>query len=187
MRDLGLLVLRLVTGGLLVGHGMQKLFGVFEGHGVKGTGQFMEQLGLQPGERWAMTAGVGELSGGALTALGFMWPVGPITTLAPMIVAWGRAHWGKPIWVTSGGGELPLTNISIALSLTLTGAGKFSLDRLFGIRVPTALTVLFAGCAAAGAMTALIQPQPEPRQQPQQEAESIAAGSTARQSAGSTL
>ncbi|TMD43848.1 MAG: DoxX family protein, partial [Chloroflexi bacterium] len=30
-RDLGLLVLRLAVGGLLAGHGSQKLFGWFEG------------------------------------------------------------------------------------------------------------------------------------------------------------
>ena len=59
MRDFGLVVLRAITGGLLVGHGMQKLFGAFEGHGVRGTGQLMEKLGLRPGEPWAITAGLG--------------------------------------------------------------------------------------------------------------------------------
>src|SRR4051794_29733763 len=114
MKDLGILTLRLTLGGLLAGHGAQKLFGAFDGHGIQGTGQFFEKLGLKPGERWAMAAGMGETAGGALTVLGFMHPLGPMATLAPMAVAWGRAHWGKPIWVTSGGGELPLTNISIA-------------------------------------------------------------------------
>src|SRR5918911_872862 len=101
MRDFGLLILRLTLGGLLAGHGAQKLFGAFEGHGIQGTGQFMESLGLEPGEQWATTAGLGELSGGLLTMLGWLYPVGPMMTLAPMSVAWGRVHWGKPIWVTS--------------------------------------------------------------------------------------
>src|SRR4051794_32593725 len=128
MRDLGLLALRCTLGGLLAGHGSQKLFGAFEGHGIEGTGKFMEQLGLQPGEQWALTAGLGEFAGGMLTTLGFLHPIGPIMTLAPMSVALGRAHWGKPIWITSGGGELPLTNIVIASALILTGPGKLSLD-----------------------------------------------------------
>jgi putative oxidoreductase len=165
MRDFGILLLRVTVGGLLAGHGSQKLFGAFEGHGIKGTGQFFEALGLQPGERWAATAGLGESAGGVLTMLGFLNPIGPITTLAPMLVAWGRVHWGKPIWTSSGGAELPLTNIAIAVALVGTGPGKFSLDRLFGIRVPPAVSALFAAGVVAGSMMALTQPRPEPQQQ----------------------
>jgi putative oxidoreductase len=166
MSDLGLLTLRLTLGGLLAAHGSQKLFGSFDGGGPEGTGEFMEQVGLQPGQQWAITAGLGEFVGGLLTCLGFMSPLGPITSLGPMAVAWGRVHWGKPIWVTSGGGELPLTNLGIAVALTLTGPGRVSLDRLFGIRVPAALSLLVAGGVAAGVVTALSQPQPAPRRQP---------------------
>src|ERR687885_692024 len=85
-----------------------------------------------------------------------------------VVVAWGRAHWGKPIWVTSGGAELPATNVSIALALTLLGPGRFSLDRLFGIRAHPALAMLVSAAVAAGSLVALSQPRPEP-QQPQQQ------------------
>jgi putative oxidoreductase len=162
MRDLGLLILRLTLGGLLVGHGAQKLFGMFEGHGIEGTGGFFEsKLGLRPGEQWALTAGLGEFGGGLLTALGFLNPLGPLMTLAPMIVAWGRAHWGKPIWVTSGGAELPLTNIAIGLALMLSGPGKFSMDRMLRMRTHPALVLLTAAGVAGGAFLALSQPRPE--------------------------
>src|SRR5436190_12062116 len=110
MRDLGILILRLAFGSLLAGHGAQKLFGAFGGHGLQGTGRWFESMGYTPGERWALGAGMGEFGGGLLSALGLLNPVGPIASLAPMAVAWGRVHWGKPIWVTSGGAELPATN-----------------------------------------------------------------------------
>jgi len=56
--DLGLLALRLTTGGLMAGHGAQKLFGSFGGHGLSGTAGFLESLGLKPGKQWAALAGL---------------------------------------------------------------------------------------------------------------------------------
>jgi uncharacterized membrane protein YphA (DoxX/SURF4 family) len=53
MTDLALLVLRVVTGGLLAGHGAQKLFGSFGGPGLNGTASWLESMGLRPGALWA--------------------------------------------------------------------------------------------------------------------------------------
>lgn len=117
MKDLGLLALRLTAGGLIAGHGAQKLFGVFGGYGLEGTAGWIESMGLKPGKTWAQLAGASEFGSGLLTALGFLGPLGPISTLAPMTIAWATVHAGKPIWVTSGGAELPLTNMAIATAL----------------------------------------------------------------------
>jgi putative oxidoreductase len=157
-RDVGLLLLRVVVGGLLAGHGAQKLFGWFGGHGLTGTGGWLESMGFKPGERWAALAGMGEFAGGALTSLGFMHPIGPLTSLAPMVVATVKAHGGKPIWVTSGGAELPVTNMAVALALVFVGPGRVSLDHLFGIRVPTAVLVLFTAAVAGGSMLSVTNP-----------------------------
>ena len=51
-------------------------------------------------------------------------------------MATARVHWGKPIWVTAGGAELPATNMAIATALTLAGPGKYSLDAALGSRLP---------------------------------------------------
>jgi len=157
MGNLGLLLLRLVVGGLLAGHGAQKLFGAFGGPGFQKTAGHMETMGLQPGHVWASMATAGEFGGGLLMTLGLAGPLGPILTISSMVMAAVKGHWGKPIWATSGGAELPLANIAAATALLLTGPGALSLDRLFGIRIPCWLVALFAvsaaGTVAYGAMT----------------------------------
>ena len=102
MGNLAALVLRLALGGLMTGHGAQKLFGHFSGPGFEGTSGFMEMLGLTPGRPWASLADASEF-GGVLTALGPLNPVGPLGGIGASVTA----HGGKPIWVTEGGAELP--------------------------------------------------------------------------------
>src|SRR5512139_2232146 len=153
LEDLGELVLRGTTGGLLAGHGAQKLFGWFEGYGFEGTKGWLESIGMKPGHVWTALAGASEFGGGALTALGLLHPLGPIATTGAMLMATAKVHAGKPIWVTSGGAELPVTNMAIAVALALTGPGKFSLDSLLGIKLPRwialpAFAVVLAGLYA---------------------------------------
>lgn len=161
--DLGLLSLRLAAGGLMVGHGTQKLFGWFGGHGLQGTAGWLESsFGLRPGKQWAIAAGASEAAGGAMTALGLLSPLGPISTLAAMATAM-RAHAGKHIWVTEGGGELPLVYGAIAVASALTGPGRYSVDRTLGIRVPWQVTALtLAGAAAITAFGLTRRPEPAP-------------------------
>src|SRR5919197_2387683 len=135
MGALGLLVVRLVVGGLLAGHGAQKLFGAFGGSGIEGTTKFLGKLGVGPADTWARVGGMAELTAGSLTAAGLLSPIGPTIAFAPMTVAWAKAHRGRPIWVTEGGAELPATNLAAASALLFTGPGALSLDRLLGIRV----------------------------------------------------
>lgn len=155
MKNTPAMILRLVLGLLMAGHGSQKAFGWFDGPGREGTAGFMEMLGLKPGRPWASLAMASEFGGGVLTALGLLNPLGPLGIIASMSMATTKAHWGKPIWVTSGGAELPVINIVGALVLMLNGPDKFSLDRILGIKLPgwlapvglvaVLLTVLYAG------------------------------------------
>ncbi len=85
--EVGLLALRVIVGGLFVGHGAQKLFGRFRGAGLDGTGEFFESVGLRPGRMMAMTAGLAELTGGTLFALGLLTPLAAALLIAVMCSA----------------------------------------------------------------------------------------------------
>lgn len=157
-RDIGLLVVRMTVGGLMAGHGAQKLFGWFGGYGLEGTSGWLESMGMKPGRQWAMAAGASEFGGGVLTALGLLHPLGPISMMGSMAVAIRKAHWGKPVWVTEGGAELPITNIAIGVALALVDPGRLSLDHALGIHVPKGVALLAAAGVAAGVLASEAAP-----------------------------
>jgi putative oxidoreductase len=126
--DLGRTVLRFVVGPLFVGHGTQKLFGWFGGHGLDGTGGFFESLGLKPGKRHATAAGAAETAGGALLTLGALTPLASGLITGTMITAIRKAHADKGPWVSNGGYEYNLTIIAAMLALTEAGPGRPSVD-----------------------------------------------------------
>ena len=130
--DFGLLVARSVFGIAMSAHGAQKLFGWFGGYGISGTGQFFESIGFRPGRVLAVAAGLGEVAGGLLVALGLLGPVGPALMLSVMIVA-SSLHWKNGLFATANGIELPLLYSAAAIALAFTGYGTYSLDALFGL------------------------------------------------------
>ena len=136
VNDLAPMIVRLAQGSLMAGHGAQKLFGSFGGPGLEGASGFMEMLGMRPGRPWAYLAGLSEFGGGVLTALGLFNPLGPLGVIGSMAMATRKAHWGKPIWVTEGGAELPVLNIAVSTALMIREPDGFSLDRLLGIGLP---------------------------------------------------
>ena len=160
MTDLARLLVRLVVGGLVAGHGAQKLFGWFGGPGPEGTAGMMEQLELRPPRQWALLAGISEFAGGILTALGALNPLGPLGIIGSMTMATTKVHWGKPIWVTSGGAELPITNIAAAAALALVGPGRYSIDHALGIRLPRWVGILGLVAIALTVGRAAQPPQP---------------------------
>lgn len=150
--ELGLLALRMVVGGLFAGHGAQKLFGWFGGHGPDGTGQFFESIGLRPGRRLALLAGGAELTGGLLLALGLVVPAAAALLSAVMVVAIWTVHRANGPWVTDGGWEYNAVLLAVAFALTAVGAGNWSLDGVLGVNVSGAAWAvgeLAAGVAGA--------------------------------------
>jgi putative oxidoreductase len=133
--NLGLLILRLVVGLLFVGHGTQKLFGWFGGHGLSGTGQFFESMGFPQGKRQAFTAGLFEAGGGLLIALGLVTPFAAAALIAVMLVAVVKVHFAKGPWVTEGGYEYNAVLVAAVFALSAVGAGKWSLDNALSLNV----------------------------------------------------
>ena len=94
------MLLRLSVGGFFIGHGTQKLFGWFGGHGLDATGQAFESMGLRPGKRNAIAAGAAEAGGGALLALGLATPLAGAALTATMLTAIHRVHLKNGPWAT---------------------------------------------------------------------------------------
>jgi putative oxidoreductase len=161
---LGLTSLRVVVGGLFIGHGMQKLAGMFGGHGLEGTARAFESLGLRPGRTHALAAGVAEAGGGALLTVGAGTPLAAATLSATMITAIRTVHGPKGPWLSDGGYEYNLVLIAIVFALTDIGPGQWSLDAARGrARWGTfwALSQLGAGLAGSTAAIAYGKSQPD--------------------------
>jgi putative oxidoreductase len=131
--NLGLLILRIVVGLLFVGHGAQKLFGIWGGHGLQGTAGFFEAIGLKPGRFHATAAGLMEFVGGALLALGLFTPFAAAALIAVMTAAVISVHFAKGLWSTEGGYEYNLVLASAAFALSAIGAGAWSLDHALSL------------------------------------------------------
>ena len=133
--SLGLLIGRLVLGGLMAAHGTQKLLGWFGGHGLNGTAGFFEQIGFRPGRFFAVTASATELTSGVLLALGLLSPIASALMISVMVVAMGSVHWKNGVFAATNGIEVPFLYAVGALALGFTGPGAFSLDAAFGLTV----------------------------------------------------
>lgn len=162
MKDVGLLISRVAAGSLVAGHGAQKLFGWFEGPGLRGWTAAAEHMNMRPAGFWALTGGISEFGGGVLTALGFLNPLGPIMMGSAMIAASYKGHWGKPIWSSKGGAELAISFLATAAIAGTHGPGRYSLDSLLGVRLPRWITTL-ALLGSAAMLVETIRPTVVPR------------------------
>lgn len=148
MKDLGLLVLRVVAGLTLAAHGYPKLFGgpgkqphpllaktmganypaAVERSGP-GFAKGLERMGMPYPELAATVSGVTELGGGVALAAGFMTRPIALAAAVNMGVAVWKAHW-KNGFYGQGGYEFPLLLGAATLTLGLTGPGAISVDGL---------------------------------------------------------
>src|SRR5437763_8377804 len=158
-------LLRVIVGGLFIGHGTQKLFGWFEGPGLEATGQGFEQLGLEPGRRHATMAGATETAAGTMILTGTATPLAASMLTSVMLTAIDRVHRSKGLWNTAGGYEYNAVMIAALLTLVEIGPGSLSVDRARGAESHGPRWSLFAelaGAAGAAAVRLASPPRPAP-------------------------
>jgi putative oxidoreductase len=127
---IGRSILRTTLGGLMLGHGLQKLRGSFDGPGLEGTEQAMRAMGIHPARQQALAAALSETIGGGLTAAGLLSPLGPAMIIGTMAVAIKKVHFKNGVWVTNGGYEYNAVIIAAAIALAADGPGAVSIDGL---------------------------------------------------------
>ncbi|UCH73821.1 MAG: DoxX family protein [Rhodospirillales bacterium] len=123
------LMVRVITGVLLIPHGYAKLF---TAGAIDGTAGFMDSLGLAPGVFWAWVIALLEFFGGILLAVGFL--TRPIAAMVVgfMAVAAFYVHWDAGFFWNKGGYEYPLMWGVVALAILIRGGGAYSVDRKLG-------------------------------------------------------
>jgi putative oxidoreductase len=162
--EAGLLLIRVVLGAIMAAHGAQKLFGWLGGHGLAGTGGWLESMGFKPARLHAAVNGVAEFGGGILLAIGLLTPLGAAAVAGVMFVAIATVHWTNGFFNSSGGYEFNLLIVATAIALAITGPGEISIDHLVGwtLAGPTwGLAALAISAAAAASVLAMRKPQRE--------------------------
>ena len=154
--DTGLLVLRIVVGLVLVGHGAQKLFGSFGGGGLSGTATFFRSVGYWPPRVMAGFAGGAEFLGGLGLAAGFMTPLAAAAIIATMFNAGIAVHRRNGLWAANNGYEYPLVLGAVAATLGFTGAGAASLDAWMGVGAGIAAGLFALGLGLMAGTAVLI-------------------------------
>jgi putative oxidoreductase len=166
---IGRLLLRTTVGGFFVGHGTQKLFGLFDGEGLNATANAFDSMGIRPGKVQAIAGGVAETAGGAATVLGYRTPLASSALVGSMLVAITKVHGKNGPWAQKGGFEYNAVLAAAAVALAEVGPGPISLDALRGkerIGTKWALLALALGTAGAAASHLLSEAKATPSEGP---------------------
>lgn len=160
--DTGILILRLLVGLLVAGHGVQKVSSHLGGGGLVGGTEEFRADGFRGGVVTALAAGGAQIGSGLLLAAGLLTPLAALGTIGVMTVAL-TVKWHNGLWVQHDGYEYPLVLIGTAAALAATGPGTWSLDAVLGLMpYPAwwAALVLVAGLGS-GLLARLVLHRPD--------------------------
>ena len=120
LQDLGLLLVRLLAGGMMLTHGIPKISRFFG----EGPVKFADPFGLGP-EISLGLAIFAEVGCSFLVMIGFKTRWATIPLMITMLVAIFYAHAADPFSKK----ELPLLFFALFVSILISGGGRYSVDR----------------------------------------------------------
>lgn len=152
--DVGLLVLRLGLAMVMGAHGLQKLFGLFDGPGIGGFADALTAMGYTGQTTLlAWITAFAETGGALLLALGLFTPIGAAAVLGVAInIVVSKFQLGSGYFEA----ELDLLVGVAALALLFTGAGRIAIDKNTPWRRKPGVFGLFGLLLAAAASIVVI-------------------------------
>ncbi|PMG08584.1 oxidoreductase, partial [Vibrio breoganii] len=126
--------LTLPIGLIFMAHGAQKLFAMFGGYGLEGTGEWMASIGLAPGYLMALMAGSAEFFGGLFIIIGLLTRPTALVLAFTMIVAIVTVHLENGLFMSNNGYEFGLALAVISFALMFQGGGRLAIDNLIAKR-----------------------------------------------------
>jgi putative oxidoreductase len=136
-QDLGLLFLRLVVGALLIGHGLQKAFGLWGGPGFDGFEKSLTDMGFQHADILTYVAAGGQLAAGVLLVLGLFTPLAAAGALAYLVTgilaeAMTAHEEARLASFLTDGHEYKVILVCVVAAIILIGPGRYGLDAARG-------------------------------------------------------
>lgn len=123
------LVLRVALGVVFAWHGYDKIFST----GIPGVSGLLDGLGFPLPTLFAYVLAYGELIAGILLIVGFFTHWAAKFAVIVAIVAFSTVHVSKGFSIAQGGYEYIMLIFAAAVSVLITGAGKYSLDEKWRI------------------------------------------------------
>jgi putative oxidoreductase len=133
--SLDALVLPLLRAGLgviLIGHGCQKIFGLFSGMGMSANAALFEKIGYSPGMFWGTLVGCTELVAGFCLVVGLFTRLAALSIVIFMLFAIHFTSTTNGFWWTKGGMEYSLLMLLVSLVFLVRGSSGYSVDSTMG-------------------------------------------------------
>jgi len=132
-QDLGLLLLRLAVGALLIGHGLQKAFGLWGGPGFDGFEKSLTDMGFQHADILTYVAAGGQIAAGVFLVLGLFTPIAAAGALAYMVTgllaeAMTAHEEARLASFLTDGHEYKVIVACVVAAIILIGPGRYGFD-----------------------------------------------------------